>query len=433
MYNKFRVVSMILVVAQLTMPMLAILALHQIITEKVSTAETKRALLISGGITVGLLAFFLLLGGGMFDFESPGDARYQPQVVDMIHEDRATMLFWTCLRSIVLIVLAIGVVWALMQKKITSLIGVAIIGVLVLGDFWQIGTRYLNKESYVKKRKTEQELQKSKADEAILKDKDPHYRVLNMAVSTFNDATTSYYHKSIGGYHGAKLRRYQDIFEQHISREMGGIQSNLKAGITPSEMDQIWSGAPVLNMLNTRYLIYNPQAPPIPNPKAMGNAWTVGNVKMVGDANEEIAAINGNDFAQTAIVDKRFEDQLKGKSFTKDPNASIKLTKYHPDALTYDYNASSEQLAVFSEVYYNSGKGWNAYIDGKLVPHFRTNYVLRGLVVPAGKHKIEFKFEPSVFAATQTAAMISSILLFLLIGAGIFLGVRGQQGTIETA
>ncbi|HEX7411740.1 MAG TPA: YfhO family protein, partial [Bacteroidales bacterium] len=260
--------------------------------------------------------------------------------------------------------------------------------------------RYVNDDDFVRKSQVNVPFQPTQADEFIMKDKDPDYRVMNLTVNPFNDASNSYFHKSIGGYHGAKLRRYQELIEHHLSK------NNMN----------------VYNMLNTKYFIVpgEDKQPTVQvNMQAMGNAWFVNDVKLVKNADEEIDALTAFSPAETAIVDKRFEADLKGHIITKDPSGIISLKEYKPNHLIYESKTGSDQLAVFSEIYYE--KGWNAYIDGKPAPYFRANYVLRAMIVPAGKHTIEYKFEPAVYRTGEKISLASSLLLIvLLIGGGIF-------------
>lgn len=420
LYNKFRVVSMILVLAQFTMPLLGILAVHEIIKNNINKDKALKALYISGGIVGGLLLLFILLGGSLFDFSGLNDGRYPAQLVNALEADRASMLRMDSLRSLGLVVIAFGLLWAFIQNKIKELILVAALGVFVLGDLWMVNRRYLDREDFVTERKFKKPLTPSKADQAILADTDPHYRVLNLAVNTFNDATTSYNHKSIGGYHGAKLRRYQDLIDRHLQKEIQAIGKGLQnQSNTPA---QVLAQQKVLNMLNMKYVIYNPEAAPLQNPNAFSNAWFVDNYKIVANADEEIQMLGTIDPKATAIIDQRYAATVSGKTFSKDATGNISLTQYTPDHLSYKSKANSEQLSVFSEIYYNSGKGWQAYIDGEKVDHIRVNYILRGIVVPSGEHTIDFKFEPKAWNMTNMIGLISSLLLL-----GGFIGIVGWK------
>jgi hypothetical protein len=275
-----------------------------------------------------------------------------------------------------------------LKNKLKSQYVILIVGVLVLTDMWTVNKRYLNDDNFVRESKFETPYQPTQANLQILKDKDPNFRVFNQSISTFNDAGTSYFHKSIGGYHGAKLKRYQELIENHISQ-----------------------GNPaVINMLNTKYVI-NKKGQVQQNPAAMGNAWFVSNINIVENADVEIAALKELDVKNTAVVDERFKDQLTAD--LSNENASISLMDYKPNYLKYKSNSTNDGIVIFSEIYYN--KGWNAYIDGVLKPHFRANYVLRGLQIPKGNHIIEFKFEPSTYKTGERVSLASSIILLLLL------------------
>jgi len=265
---------------------------------------------------------------------------------------------------------------------------ILIVGVLVLVDMWTINKRYLNDDNFERKKKVEIPYQATQADYQILRDKDPNFRVFNQSVSTFNDASTSYFHKSIGGYHGAKLKRYQELIENHISK------GNMS----------------VLNMLNTKYFI-SPKGKVQQNTSAMGNAWFINEITVVPNADAEISALNGFDFTSTAIVDTRFSEQIIDS--LDNTESTIVLTEYQPNYLKYIANSKKDGIAIFSEIYYD--KGWNAYLDGELKPHFRANYVLRGMQIPSGNHLIEFKFEPSAYKIGETVSLASSVILLLLL------------------
>jgi hypothetical protein len=277
----------------------------------------------------------------------------------------------------------------------TPLVLFSVLTLFIIADMWTVNRRYLNNESFVRKSVDAVPFQPTTADQIIMKDKDPNFRVFNQTVGNpFADASTSYFHKSLGGYHGAKLRRYQELIDMHLAK------GNMN----------------VYNMLNTKYFIVpDPQGgqPQMQiNMEALGNAWFVNNARMVNNADEEINALTDFVPTETAVFDKRFENLVKGHIISKDTLATISLTDYKPNHLTYKSQTNSEQLAVFSEIYYD--KGWNAYIDGKPAPYFRANYVLRAMIVPAGNHTIEFKFEPKVYATGEKIAYASSILLVLL-------------------
>lgn len=408
-YNKFRTVSMILVIAEFTMPLLALLGLKKIMEGEIPVKQIKKYLLYSFYIVGGLTFFFVLLPGALFDFVSSSDEQmktsgYPDWIIEAFRADRGNILRSDAFRSFAFIVLAGGVIWLFVINKLKKEYAYWGMALLILTDMWVVDKRYLNNDSFVAKTKIEKPYLPTQADMQILQDKDLDYRVLNLSVSTFNDANTSYFHKSVGGYHGAKLKRYQELIEYQISK------NNMS----------------VLNMLNTRYIIQldekTQQQLVHRNPLALGNAWFVQEFKLVANADSEMNALTNFNPAQTAIVDKRFENELSNLKINVDSTASIKLVGYEPNVLTYQSKASTEQLAVFSEIYYQPG--WNAYIDGKLMQHFRANYVLRAIRVSAGEHKIEFKFEPQVYYTGEKISLAGSILLLLLAGGVIFMEVK---------
>ncbi len=400
MYNKFRAVTMILVIAEFTIPLLGILAVNEFFNEKTDKKLKLNALKTAFFITGGIALFFALFSGGLFDFVSTGDAklRSNPNIpawfVDSLPGTRLQILRQDAFRSLLFIILSAALLWTSLKYKIKREYIFTGLILLILIDMWPVNHRFLNKDNFVRKSQMENPYEASQADLNILQDTDPDYRVLNTAVSTFNDASTSYFHKSIGGYHGAKLRRYQELFEQQIANNNRGV----------------------INMLNTKYFIGEDEnrAPVAQrNPEALGNAWFVTEVKMVPNADAEMAALSQFDPSKTAIVDQRFSQYVKGFTSQKDSLDQIRLTSYQANKLEYEYQASSPQLAVFSEIYYD--KGWKATIDGQPAPHFRANYVLRAMIVPQGKHKIVFDFHPDTYYKGEKIALASSILLFLLV------------------
>ncbi len=403
-YDKFRSVSMILVIAEFTMPLLAILTLQKIIYGQYHKDEILKALKYSLIVVGGLLLFIALFAGSLFSFDAVTDAGYLKQgavdFVNALREDRKAMLVGDAWRSLILILLASAALFMYLKKTLDKKYLMMFLGILILFDLWGVDKRYVNSDDFEKKRKTEEPYPLTPALSRILQDKSPDYRVFNLTVSPFNDASTSYFVNSIGGYHGAKMKRYQELIDFHISK----------------------NNMAVLNMLNTKYFIVpgqNGQALVQPNPGALGNAWLVKEYRLVANADSEILALNNFDPATTAIVDQRFANLVKGWKYKKDPDAYIKLVKYAPNELVYEFQSKYPQLAVFSEIYYP--KGWNAYVDGKLTPHFRVNYVLRAMIVPAGKHQIVFKFEPQGYFLGNKVATAFTILMFVLAGMVIYL------------
>ena len=394
-YNKFRAVSMILVIAEFTIPFLAFLGLNKFLTDndkQSNLIKLKNAFYITGGITL----VFALFPSMFLDFLSDKDlspisngVKTPNGFLDGLVADRSTLLSSDAWRSFMFITLSFGVLFLYIKEKLSKNYVILIIGALLITDMWGINKRYLNEDHFARKSKVKTPYKPTQADNFILKDKDPNFRVFNQSVSTFNDASTSYFHKSIGGYHGAKLKRYQELIEFHISK------GNMN----------------VLNMLNTKYFITQDGRAQL-NPGALGNAWFVENINTVKNADEEIAALGNFDPLKTIIVDERYDDNLININ-NLNSSSIIKLDSYKPNHLTYTSNNIDEGIAVFSEIYYKDG--WNVYINGIGSNHFRANYVLRAMKIPAGNHIIEFKFEPSVFTNGERISLASSISLLLLL------------------
>lgn len=393
-YNKFRAVSTTLVIVELLIPFVAILGLQKIIEFKSENKDLLvKKLAISSAIVGGLCLVFILMPKTFFDFVASGDEQLKSigWPVDAIQADRVSMFVSDAWRSLVLILISGAAIFLFLSNTIKKNVLIVVVGVLILGDMWMVNKRYLNDDNFLASKKVEQPFVKSIADQQILQDKDINYRVYNTTVSPFNDASTSYFHKSIGGYHGAKLKRYQEIINEYLSK--GQIN--------------------IFNMLNTKYFIINGQNnTPVAqlNPDAFGNAWFVKEIVEVENADQEIEQIGLVDLKSQAVVDKRFD---YSSQFQFDSLATIKLTSYKANELVYQSKSSSNQFAVFSEVFYD--KGWNAYINGEFVSHYRANYILRAMDIPAGENKIEFKFEPKTFKTGELISLASSIILLLLI------------------
>jgi hypothetical protein len=295
---------------------------------------------------------------------------------------------------------------------------------LVLLDMWPVARRYLDKKDFVSRSKVENPFPMTQSDQMIKNLEPKHtYRVLNVAANTFNDASTSYYHQSLGGYHGAKLKRYKELIDYYLAPATAHIQSGLEA--KNMEVRAYIENHPVLNMLNAKYIIYSPEGGIIRNDKALGNAWFVNEYKLVANADSEILSLQKINPKVTAVVDKKFSDVLNGFTVTPDSSAKIMLDSYEPNDLVYTSHATTEQLAVFSEIYYD--KGWNAYVDGKLTPYVRADYVLRAMRVPAGNHKIEFKFEPKVYETGEKISFASSLILLLACAGVAFIEIRKKK------
>ena len=395
-YNKFRAVSMILIVAEFTLPLLAFLALNNFIFSDADKLSKQKSLKNAFFITSSITLLFALVPNIFFDFVGFNDSMLASNgwPVEALQSDRASMLSNDAWRSFFFILLAFLSLFFFLKHKVSSNNVILIFAVLLLFDMWTINKRYLNDSHFIRSSKVKIPYKASQADNFILSDNDPNFRVFNQSVSTFNDASTSYFHKSIGGYHGAKLKRYQELIDSHISK--GNMQ--------------------VLNMLNTKYFILQ-NGKVNRNPNVLGNAWFIKDTKIVENADAEILALNNFDASSIAIIDKRFKSLIK--EFSSDSLSSIKLDEYQPNYLKYSSSSKENQIAVFSEVYYD--KGWNSYIDGELVSHFRANYILRAMNIPKGNHTIEFRFEPEIFKIGERISLASSILLIFSL---IFVSVR---------
>ncbi len=401
-YNKFRTVSMILIVAELTMPLIGFLAIKEILEGKVSKTDFWKAFKWTVGIVGSICLFFLLLGKGIFTFRAPIDEQlgWPKEIIEVIRMDRQAMLWNDAFRSLLFVLAGAVAVAALYAKKIKPTIFILLLGLLITVDMWGVNKRYMDNRNFVEPRNVEAPFNPTGADLQILTDTDPNFRVFNLTVSSFNDASTSYFHKSIGGYHGAKLRRYQDLIDHHL------VRGNMA----------------VFNMLNTKYIIQPGKQGPIAiqNPDALGHSWFVDSIKLVDNADQEIEALNGFNPKTTAIVDKRFSKMLKGFSSGNGFNNTIKLLEYRPNRLKYQSQSQSPQLAVFSEIYYP--KGWQAYIDKKPAEHFRANYILRAMIIPEGNHEIEFRFDPALWHTGKKIDIAFSLLTIL-----IFVGWAGYS------
>jgi hypothetical protein len=423
MYNKFRAPSMTLVIAQITMPLLGFIALNEILTGKIEKKKWLNGLKWATITTGGLTLLFAVVPGLIGDFSSPYDLRLQlpDWLIDAAVEDRKAALRSDAFRSFIFIALAAGALYAWSINKLKTNLFIGILGVLILVDLWAVDKRYLNNDNFVSKRETANPFPEMPVDKTIKQDKELYYRVLPLQ-NPFQDARTSYHHKNVGGYHAAKLRRYQEIIENHLMPEMQQMIQGLQGGGQP---DSVFNQLSVINMLNTRYIIYDLNGSPLRNPHAMGNAWFVNDFKIVANADEEIVTLKTTNPENEVVVDKRYSEFVENKSFQKDEMGSVVLTEYQPNYLKYTAKANSEQLAVFSDVYYD--KGWNAYIDGEPVPHFRVNYILRALVMPAGEHTIEFKFHPKSYYTGNTISLASSLLLILAMLAYAYTEYRKKE------
>ena len=407
LYNKFRTPNSVLSITSFLIPMLAFLALGWAVTLKEAGKSEFRSLYIAAGITGGIALFFALMGPSFFAFTADGDANFLRSTLkqESLIADRKALMRGDSFRAFFLVLLCAGLLWAYWKKYLQKTILLSGLVVLVLFDVWSVGRRYVDESSFTERADFDSRFKPTPADELILKDKDPNFRVFDRSgeqTNPFASSRASYFHKSIGGYHAAKLQRYQDLIDRHLAK------GNIK----------------VFNMLNTKYFIMtDPDGQPVvePNVGALGNAWFVSNINIAESADSEINALEGFVPEEDAIIHKEFADYING--FKPDKAGDIQLTSYSPNKLVYSSNAPSEQLAVFSEIWYGPDKGWKAYVDGQPVSHIRANYLLRAMRIPAGSHKIEFVFEPDSY---QTGKMISTLSSSIIVLA--FLGLIGYYG-----
>ena len=435
MYDKFRTVASILVIAEFTIPLLAMMALREVILNPQITRERMKYFCISFGLTGGAALLFAVAPQVFFpSFISSNEmaalqqglpAEYLNPVITNLTEMRAAVVSADAWRSFFIVLLGALLLVFYMLGRLKAKLTIVLVAVLCLFDLWQVDKRYLCDEMYVPKRDVANDklFKPSEADKIILTDKSLDYRVLNFAGNTFNENETSYFHKSVGGYNAAKLRRYQEMIEEHISPEMQNLYQAVAA--TNGDMTQVSdSVCPVINMLNTRWFIFpagkEGQKVPVPNPHAYGNAWFVNEVRYVDNANEEIDALHHISPRHIAVADKKFAAVL-GKAVPTDSTSTIRMTAYDANKLNYEINSPKGGLVVFSEIYY---PGWQAFIDGKEVELGRVDYILRALQVPAGKHEIVMTFDPVSLHTTETIAYIALALLLLGVVAGIVLHVR---------
>ncbi len=443
MYNKFRTVSMVLVILQILVPLMGVLVIEKLMKSEFSAKKFKTGMISALVLTAGFALLAMIFPSVAGSFTSPADANLPEQIRATLAEDRASLLSADAFRSVLYILAAAAVLWfafgrreassknrVLSPAKLKYLVYGGI-GILVLADMWGAGKRYLNDSHFIKNREFEQQYALRPVDNIILEDKDPNYRVLDISINTFNDSHISYHHKTIGGYSPAKLQRYQDMIDYHIMPEMQKIASSLSSVKTLEEAQIMVDNTetPVLNMLNSKYIVIGAQNPPLLNNRAMGNCWFVDSIAWVANNLDEINTISDVNLSNTAVVSEEFKS-LAGEITTADAPAFedvIKLTNYSPNKLTYQCETTSDRVAVFSEVWYPAG--WIATIDGKPAEIFRANYTLRALKVPAGSKVIEMEFRPDSYYKGATYSRIaSSILLVLLAIGGLFEGIAFRRG-----
>lgn len=435
MYAKFRTVASILVIAEFTIPLLAMLAMKKIVDDPDCLKKNTWQVYASFGLTAGFCLLFALMPGVFFShFVSEAEmqalqqlpAEYQAPIISNLTEIRKSIFTADCWRSFWIIAIGAAFLFLYKAKKLGGEYMVAAIALLCLIDMWMVNKRYLYDDMFVEKSVRDTPQQMTETDKTILRDKDLDYRVLNLASNTFNENETSYYHKSIGGYHAAKLRRYQEMIDAYISPELSKTMqavASANGDMTKVNGDSIF---PVLNMLNTKYFIFPLQAGqtvPILNPYAYGNAWFVDKMTYVGNANQEIEQVGRLDLRHEAVADSKFKEAL-GESQKQDDTSIVRLTQYKPNNLTYEVKSSKGGVIVFSEIYY---PGWTATVDGQPAELGRANYILRALNVKPGNHTVVLDFHPASVRKTETVAYVAYAALLALIVIGIYAERRKKQ------
>ncbi len=398
LYNKFRTPSMWLSLTMIAISFGAMMGLKIIIEKQYDSEKLKKALFISGGVLGGISVITYLMGGSLLDFDGPYDAQLAQNgfPIDSVIQDRINLVKSDALRTLTIITLLFGIIWAILKSKLKNLtLALTLISLIVIGDMWFVGKRFLNETDFKKAKSFEKSIVATAADQQILTDTEVNYRIYNTSVNSFNELTPSYFHQHVGGYSAVKLFRYQDLIERHLSK------GNMN----------------VFNMLNAKYFITgNPgQEVAQQNPGALGSVWFTNTIDWASNADEEMEKLTDFDPKSTVIIDNRFKDYIGNLKPSSDIQNSIQLSSFHPDNMEYTSNCTSENFAVFSEIWYKGNEDWKAYIDGKETEFIRVNYLLRGMKIPAGKHEITFKFHPTSHYVGSKISLVTSILIVLMI------------------
>ena len=440
MYAKFRAVESILVIAEFTIPLMAMMALKEV-WQKVENGTTQernyigKAILVAFALTGGIALLFAVTPTTFFDFYTDAEVKLFNQILpppasadallEALSKARQAVFTADCWRSFLIILVGTLVLLAYRIKKMKAWMMVGLLLAICLTDLWTVNRRYLNpndEKQFVKKVERQQVRPMTDADRQILADPALDYRVLNLAGNVFNENETSYYHKSVGGYHPAKLRRYQELIEYYLSDQLNAVRQALSTtgtDLTKVNGDSIW---PVINMLNTKYFLMAQQNISVQNPYAFGNAWMVDHVTYVNNANEEMDGLGQLDLRHEAVADKQFE-QVLGQAVAQDSATTVQMTSYEPNQLKYTVEGKGGVL-VFSEIYYT---GWTATVDGQEVELGRVNYVLRALHIDAGKHEVVLSFFPQSVKTTETLAYVALAILLALIVLVVVLQVRKKK------
>ena len=430
LYNKFRTVSMILVILQVTVPLMGILGVNAALfaKEPLPDRKVRNGLLTALGVTGGISLLFALFPGLAGDFSSASDAAVfggNEQLIRALQDDRRSLLRSDAFRSLIFIVLAAGVFFASWKGKLKTMPAVALLGILLLVDLWGVDKRYLNKEHFVTERNFDSQFNPRPVDNAIHQDTDLSYSVLDLSVNTFNDAIVSYHHKTIGGYSPAKLQRYQDLIDFHIAPEMrtmiDDVNSAMSTARTVGDLENALGYYPVLSMLNTKYVVIDPGSLPLTYDRRLGNGWLVSRVRTAPTADAEMAALGEIDPAVEAVIFAPEAPEGTVTEYAGADSGRVELVYYSPNRLRYDVSAPAKGLAVFSEIWYPAG--WKAFVDGNEVPVLRADYALRALMIEEGDHEVEFVFDPASFTVGRNISLASSIAILVLLAGAVLYSV----------
>lgn len=429
MYNKFRTVSMTLTITCLAMCIMAALALKEMFSDSIDNKRKLKYLYISAGITASVCLLFAIFPSLAGDFRAPGDAAFTGDYAflqDTLPADRKDMLSSDAMRSFLFIILTAAVLYVHVKGWLKSkAVSVSLLGMLVAVDMIGVAARYLNADSFVDNKNVVTERKPSPADDYILRDKSLDYRVLDLTVDIFNSSAPSYFHKTVGGYSAVKLRRYQELIDIQLAPEIAAFTQGLREIASESGIDSLFEKSDVLNMLNTKYVIFHPSAIPLMNKYAYGNAWLVDRIRFAENADEEISLLDDVDLREVLVMDKQFASEVPENRFETE-GADIQLVSYEPGKLKYLVTAPTPQMAVFSEIFYY--KGWKAVRDnGEELPILRGNYLLRAVYLPQGSYELDFRFDPKSYSIGNVLEIISSVLLTLAFACIIFAKFRKNR------
>ena len=437
-YNKFRAVSMTLVIAEVCMPLLGFLGLAEITKDPDSFKKNLKKFYIALGITAGVCLLFWIAPKTFFSFLSQGESQQFAQMAagkdgavyqtfaDQLENVRVAIFRKDALRSLIFILLAAVPIFLYGKGKLKAAPALILLAALVIIDMYPIDQRYLNKNNYISKQQFDKPFKASAADTYILADPAPDFRVVNLTKDVFNDASTSYFHKSVGGYHGAKQRRYQDLITHYLNPEIRQFGTIFKNVSTEDDLAEAMQQQQTLNLLNTKYIIFDPNSAPLENPCAFGNAWTVDSIVWAATPNEEFDQLRKHDLQHTAVLHQEFKDQLGNYTPSSEAQAVVKLLDYRPNQLTYSVNTDQDRLVVFSEIW--TGKGWTLRLDGKEHPLLRADYLLRAALIPSGQHEIVMRYEPRIWRVGNTIALVSSLLILIGAVCAIVLSFKKTSG-----